>query len=624
MARSTSGSRQSTLWAGTLGILLALMVAAVATLMLATGARLDRTGLRDASDDVVASIGHSIGELVSRAVGLGIPLPDLHEVDGYLDDVIQANPEVDGIAITDPDGTVLFERSRWPDRTFHSAVAVPIEIDKTVVGRIEIDASYAIAGTVRMRLLAVAIAASIFAGLLAAIWLRIYRLEMLDLPRARFVASSRAVARGGFGDYSAPPEDSPLLPLGRAAARLIAPVRRQARDAASLADEIRAVDVTNAFSGRVEGALKPLSAYRFDHLRQPNRQAGWGGWLVLAVVCLIEASRPLVAGFAADRIGTHPLVEVAIGLALTGDALGRLLGVLAAYVVAVRLPRTATVLGLLIAAAGTAATFTIHETLPFAGARVAVGFGLWLAVWSLLMRAGGFRRMPWAGALLLLCAWGLGPIIGGLLAEIFGRRNGFLLIGGAIGVLAFFGLLQPTRGSTRTVLSWRDPRVSDLAAPLVAVLVLTTWLEVHLSGHMMRENYVTLAMHFALVAGAMAVPWWLAIRLPVLVGAAVAVVAVWLATLALVPATAVSIVAGLGLGLITASLGARAYALPTATALTAGLLLAGMLDGICYLTGGQPLTLAAAVATALVVASVAWSSWHRPPDHRASTGRKGS
>ena len=99
---------------------------------------------------------------------------------------------------------------------------------------------------------------------------------------------------------------------------------------------------------------------------------------------------------------------------------------------------------------------------------------------------------------------------------------------------------------------------------------------------------------------------------------------VWLATLALVPATAVSIVAGLGLGLITASLGARAYALPTATALTAGLLLAGMLDGICYLTGGEPLTLAAAVATALVVASVAWSSWHRPPDHRAATGRKGS
>lgn len=624
MARSTSGSRQSTLRAGALALLLALIVAAAAALMLATGARLDRSGIKASSDDVVASIGHSIGELVSRAVGLGIPLADLYAVDGYLDDVIRANPELDGIAITDIDGKVLFERQREPDLPFLSAVAVPIELDKELIGRIEIDASYTVARTVRMRMLAVAVATSILAGLLAAVWMRIYRLEMLDLPRARFVASSRSVGRGGFGDYSAPPEDSPLLPLGRSAARLIAPVRRQARNAASLAEEIRAVDVTNAFTGRVEAALKPLAKYRFDHLRQPIRQVGWGGWLVLPVVALIEAARPLVGGFAADRIGTNRLADVAIGMALTGDAFGRLLGVAAAYFVAVHLPRTATVLGLLIAAAGTAVTFTIHETVPFAGARIAVGFGLWLAVWSLLMRSGGIRRTPWIGALLLICAWGVGPILGGLVAEIFGRRNGFLLIGCAIGFLALLGLLQPPRPSSRAALAWRDPRLTDMAAPLVAALVLTTWLEVHLSGHMMRENYVGLAMHFALASGAMAVPWWLSVRLPVLAGAAVAVVAAWLAALSLVPPVAVSVIAGLGFGLIGASFGARAYALPTATALTAGLLAAGGLNGVSYVAGTPPLGLTATVATALMVAAFAWSSWQRPPVQRAPDGRKGT
>ncbi|MGX1099740.1 hypothetical protein [Amorphus sp. MBR-141] len=624
MARSTSGARQSTLWAGTLGLLLALMVAAVGTLMLATGARLDRTGLRNASDDVVASIGHSIGGLMSRAVGLGIPLPDLYSVDDYLDDVIMANPEIDGIAVTDPEGTVLFQRSRWPDQPFQSTVAVPIELNEATIGRIEIDASYGVARTVRMRLMSAAIAASLLAGLFAAVWMRVYRLEMVDLPRARFVASSRSVGRGGFGDYSPPPDDSPLQPLGRSAARLIAPVRRQARNAAALAEEIRAIDVTHAFTSRVEAALKPLAAYRFDHLSQPARHVGWNGWLVLPAVILIEAARPLVAGFAADRIGTDPLADVAIGLALTGDALGRLLGVLAAYLVAVHLPRAGTVLGLLIAAAGTAATFTIHETLPFAAARIAVGFGLWLAVWSLLVRDGGQRRLPWLGALLLLCAWGAGPVLGGLLAEIFGRRNGFVVIGGAIAFLALVSLFQAPRPTSRAAFAWRTPSAAELGAALVAVLALTTWLEVHLSGHMMRENYVGLAMHFGVAAVAMALPWWLSVRLPVVAGAVLAVAAAWLATLPMVPPIVVSVLAGLGFGLVGSSLGARAYTLPTATALTAGLLLAGGLDGLCYVTGSQPLVLTAAVATVLGAASFAWSAWHRPPVRRVPAPGKGS
>lgn len=624
MARSTSGSRQSTLRAGTLGLLLALMVAAVGTFMLATGVRLDRAGLNNASDDVVASIGHSIGGLVSRAVRLGIPLPDLYSVDGYLDDVIMANPEIDGIAITDLEGKVLFQRSRRPDQPFRSAVTVPIDLDETTIGRIEIDASYVVAQTVRIRLVSAVIAASMLAGLFAAIWMRVYRLEMVDLPRARFVASCRSVGRGGFGDYSPPPDDSPLQPLGRSAARLIGPVRRQARNAAALAEEIRAVDVTHAFTSRVEAALKPLSAYRFDHLSQPTRQAGWVGWLALPAVALIEAARPLVAGFAADRIGTHPLADVAIGLALTGDALGRLLGVLAAYLVAVRLPRAGSVLGLLIAAAGTAATFTIHETLPFAAARIAVGFGLWLAVWSLLVRDGGMRRLPWQGALLLLCAWGVGPIVGGLLAEIFGRRNGFVVIGGAIAFLALVSLFQPTRPTSGAALAWRNPSIADLGAACVVVLTLTTWLEVHLSGHMMRDNYVGLSMHFGAAAVAMALPWWLSIRLPVVAGAVLAVLAAWLAALSLAPPVAVSIVAGLGFGLVGSGLGARAYSLPTATALTAGLLMTGALAGISYLTDSQPLSLAAAVATVLAVAVFAWSSWHRPPVPGTSARGKAS
>ncbi|WP_018698860.1 hypothetical protein [Amorphus coralli] len=605
MAVHLSGSDRSTRAAAAFGFAVALIVAAVGALMLTTGDRLDRSGLRFASDEVVGTIGHSIGGLVSRAVELGIPLADLYGVDGYLQGVIAANPEVDGIAITDADGKALFQQTRRAGVAFDATVTVPIRRGDTVVGQIAIDPSYGVATMVRLRLVAAALAASLFAGLLAGLWYRIYRLELIDLPRARFVASSRAVGRGGFADYTPPPEDSPLRPLGRAAVRLIVPVRRQARNAAALADEIRAIDVTKTFSGRVDAALQPLAAYRFDHLRQPVRRHGWGGWMALPVFALVEAARPLVAGFAADRIGTDPLTEVAIGLALSGDALGRLIGVLAAYAIALWLPRAGVVLGLLVAAAGTAATFTIHETLPFAAARIAVGFGLWLSAWSLLARTGGLARRPWQGALLLVALWGIGPILGGLVAEILGRRTGFLALGGAIAALSAVCLLQPYRPTSRTVFAWRPAAASDILAPLIAVLAVTAWLEVHLSGHVMRDNYAGMALQFGLAATAMTLPWLVPTRLPATAGAALAVAAVWLAVLTPAPAFLVSPIAGLGLGLVWAALASRTYSLPAATGMTLGLLGAGALGGASFWTGADPLTLTAGIATAALAALAA-------------------
>ncbi|MEW5422386.1 hypothetical protein [Amorphus sp. 3PC139-8] len=587
-----------------LGLLLALVIGATSALVFATGDMNEKGRLVRESDTVAKSIGRSIAEVVARAVKLGIPLADLNGVDGYFSDVMAANAEIDGLAIADMSGTFLFEKGRSDDTDFRDAVLVVIPVDQKDVGRVLVVPSYQLAHDIHRRAIMIAIAVTLLSGLIAGVWVRLYRIELIDLPRARLVASCRAVGRGGFDDYSPVPEESPLRPLGRAAARLIAPVRRHAREARALAEEIRAIDVTGSFASRVQEAMAPLAPFRFDRLEQPTRRIGWSGWLALPILAVGGATLPLIAGFAADRIGNDPLASAAMGGGIAASALGALIGLALARLIAVRVPRLAAVAGLLLAAGATGVTFTIHEIVPFALAQLGAGIGLWLAVWGVLVREGAMARRPWSGALILLCALGIGPILGGITAEIVGRRYAFLTCAIALAALALFALLQADRGSSRAGFGpRRTGNLADLAAPMGIAIALTAWFQIDLAGYQYRTDYATLAFHFAVAGTGMAIALLSSLRLSAAIGTALTGLAVLIGVTGVAPGWAISLAVGVGIGLVGARLASRVFSLSVVAAFAVGVVAAGIVEGLSYLVA-YPALLVCGVA-ALVLTGVA-------------------
>lgn len=600
-----SGSRQSDVVAALLGLMMILVIGATSALVFVTGDINEKGRLTGESDTVAKSIGRSISEVVARAVKLGIPLADLNGVDSYFSDVMAANPEVDGLAIADMSGTFLFEKGRSATTDFRDAVLVEIPgTEKSDVGRVLVVPSYSLAHDIHRRAIMIAIAVTLLAGLVAGVWVRLYRIELIDLPRARLVASCRAVGRGGFDNYSPVPEESPLRPLGRAAARLVAPVRRHAREARALAEEIRAIDVTGAFRSRVEAAMAPLAAYRFDQLEQPLRRGGWAGWLVLPVVVAGGATLPLIAGFAADRIGNDPLAAAAMGGGIVASALGALIGIASASLIAVRVPRLAAVVGLLVAAGATGATFKIHEIIPFALAQLAAGIGFWLAVWGLMVRGGALMRRPWSGALILLCLLGIGPTVGGITAEIVGRRDAFLTCAIAMAALALIALLQADRSSSRAGFGPRASiKLHELAAPVGIAIALTAWFQIELAGNVYRTDYATLAFHFAVAGSGMALAWIAGLRLPTALGVAVTGLAVLASLTPVAPDWVISLALGLGVGLVGVRLASRAFSLSVVAALAVGVAAGGLVEGLSYVVAYSPLV--ACGIAALLLACVA-------------------
>ncbi|MDQ0317547.1 MFS transporter [Amorphus orientalis] len=602
-----SGSRASDRVAGLVGLVLSIAVGAVFALVLLASLRSEEARLYEASRMVATSIAQSISDVVQRAVQVGIPIKDLTGVDPYLSGIIDANEEVDAVAISDANGEILFRAGKPAEETEADAVSVPVAVGNRTVGRILVTPKFVAVATVRHDIAALALASSILAGLLGGLWFRLHRLEEIDLPSARLVVACRAAARGNFADYSSPPENSPLRRLGTRIARLTAPVRRKARDAYALADEILAIDVTGAFTSRVQDALAPLSAYRFDHLTQPYRRAGWGGWIVLPMLVAAEATAPLVGNFMADRIGPEPIAQLYVGGGFIAEALGRLLAIPVVLLIAARLPRAGMVAGLLLAAVGIGSTYWNHDPYQFAVARFAAGFGIWLAAWSALTREGTARRLPWRAALLLLCAWGIGPVLGALIAEFFGRRMAFLITGIATAILALVCLTQPWRGTSRASLSWRGPPLPALLALVAVMAVTVAWLQIHVA-LFMPIRYSLLALHFALAGAAMSVPWWTGLRLQLPVSASIALAAVVAYLLAPVPVWPISVAVGFGFGAVIAGLGAQGFRMASATAMIAGFMLAGIASVVGFILNLEPLSIVCVLAAALVLTAAATSA----------------
>jgi hypothetical protein len=533
----------------------AIAMASAATLYLIE--RTHHDDLAVTTERVTRSIGSAVADTVGRAVGFGIPLRDLYGVDDYLEDIIRRNPEVAAIAITDDSGQTLF--SVPPEAPGGTPVTVQIPVGAAAVGLIVVTPSRRILDVVARTLAVTVLSASLFGALLAGILARAFAVERIDLREGRLVASLRALARGGFGDYSPVGTDSPLHPLGTALARRLAPVRREARQAMALADEIRAVDFDSSLGPRVDEALAPIEGkIRFDATHPAGRRRTWKGWWGVPLLLVGTSVHPLVPSFAFDRLDPGLLQALEVSASVAAQFLGCALGLLAALGLARRWPAAAVGFGTLLAGVATAATAVIRDPNIFLVLRFCAGLGLWAALWVVLLQPGFRLRRPWFWSLMVLAGL-TGSGLGGLVAEAVGRRDTFALAGLALIVvgLAVLALVERPATVARLRLTVRP---AELVAVGTAFAVAMTWLELALGTGDIRYNYAELGLHFSLAAVA-AGAVFVARRRPA-PALALLISAAGPALGAIVPELSVfaSILVGLGGAMALATVGGRVWA----------------------------------------------------------------
>lgn len=555
--RRTTDPARSDRFAVLVGAVVGLSIALASAVTLYLIERTHHDDLALTTERVTRSIGSAVADTVGRAVGFGIPLRDLYGVDAYLEGIIRRNPEVAAIAITDDTGQTLFSvPQEAPEGT---PVTVQIPVGTAAVGLIVVTPSRRILDVVARTLAVTVLSASLFGALLAGILARAFAVERIDLRQGRLVGSLRALARGGFGDYSPVGGDSPLHPLGAALARRLAPVRREARQALALADEIRAVDFDSSLGPRVDEALAPIEGkIRFDATHPAGRRRTWKGWWAVPLLLVGTSVHPLVPSFAFDRLDPGLLQALEVSASVAAQFLGCALGLLAALGLARRSPAATVGFGTLLAGAATAATAIIRDPGLFLVLRFCAGLGLWSALWVVLLQPGFRLRRPWFWSLMVLAGFA-GSGLGGLVAEALGRRDTFALAGLALVVVGLAVLALVERPVT--VLRLRlAVRPAELVAVGTAFAVAMTWLELALGTGDVRYNYAELGLHFCLTAVAASVIFVVRRRLaPAL---ALLVAAAGPALGALVPELSVlaSILVGLGGAMALSSAGGRVWA----------------------------------------------------------------
>jgi MFS family permease len=534
---------------------IAIALASAATLFLIE--RTHHADLALTTERVTRSIGSAVADTVGRAVGFGIPLRDLYGVEDYLEGIIRRNPEVAAIAITDDSGQTLFSVPQ--EASGGAPVSVQIPVGTAAVGLIVVTPSQRILDVVARTLAVTVLSASLFGALLAGILARAFAAERIDLRQGRLVASLRSLARGGFGDYSPVGTDSPLHPLGAAFARRLAPVRREARQALALADEIRAVDFDASLGPRVDEALAPIEGkVRFDATHPPGRRRTWKGWWAVPLLLVGTSVHPLVPSFAFDRLDPGLLQSLEVSAAVAAQFLGCALGLLAALKLAGSSPAATVGFGTLLAGATTAATALIRDPTLFLALRFCAGLGLWAALWVVLLQPGFRQRRPWFWSLMVLAGF-VGSGLGGLVAEALGRRDAFAVAGLGLVVLglAVLALVERPRALPRLRLSLRP---GELVAVGTAFAVAMTWLELALGTGDIRYNYAELGLHFCLTAVAAAAMF--ASRRRLAVAPALLLAAAGPALGALAPELSVlaSLLVGLGSAMALSSVGERVWA----------------------------------------------------------------
>lgn len=530
------------------------------------------------SRDAAETLAHATADDIAKAVGYGIPLERLRGTETYLAGIVDPGTLVSMIAVLGPDERLLFRAPAGSGPVPGSAVRAPIVVDGAVVGSILAEPSPRIVDGARERLYAAAVASALVIASFVAVVLRLAGLERTNLPQARIGASASAVGHGVFADFTPAPR-GPIRRIGQRAAHRMAPLRRQYRQLMQLTDEVRALDTSGVMTERIAAAVAPLERYHFDrplHSRvQPSVRLRWP---LFALACLL-AARPLVASFAADRIGSDPLAGVAVASSLAAFAIGGIAGLFLARLRLLRGTKLARFLGMVVAGLALGATAFIRDAMPFVLAEFVTGLFGMLALASAFMAEGSAPRAPWRTGLVLIAATAIGLPLGALLAEAEGRRLAFATVG-ALAVISGFVAIGGPASRPRTSLPRIGLPLAAMASVTATVAVMVSFIEVDLSVARMRENYAGLALASALVGAAAFLPVTLlprriAILAPL--GALLAALALT-ASLAGLPVYAAAILIGLAFGTTFAGVGAKGVSAGSVCCFLLGILLAAVAE----------------------------------------------
>lgn len=614
--RSASGSAISDRASALLGLFVTLVVGGAAALACWIALPIAILDVDSKSNDVAAAIAQLIADDFDRAVDVGIPLAEMRGVEAYLVQILSHSPEIRSVSIRDSQERVLFT-TRGAETGIEApharAPIVSAAEGDAVVGTVVVHASGAAHRSAQRAIVAAVAATALLAGLVVAFIFRVVRLERADLPKVRTVAALRAIGRGRFTTGAAPQGDV-LRNVADAANRITAMIHLTHRRIQALADEIRAVDGSGETRARLTAITGRMAGLQFARRRRRAQATGAVWWPVL-VLTVLMASRPLVANFAYDRIGDDPFADLSISVAVAAQALGAMLGLALALACGGRWSKLATFVATLITAVSLGAVYLIRDYLVFAGVIALANAAAWFGVWTVLQSVGAARRAPWRAALILLAAGAIGPLLGSLLAEAEGRRLAFAIIGAATLVVALLSLSDAPR-RPRPFRTPTPVRASEALALVAASLAASGWLDVHLAGVELREQYAFIGLNFGLCGVATLIPIIAQVRLPAAVGAALAALAMLAAAdagdvplLRELPGDALhlltSALVGLGFGIVVHALGARGLVPVTGFCLAVGVLLAGGLNALSLLDGGTGFPSTALAATALAALAVA-------------------
>ncbi|GAB5467238.1 MAG: hypothetical protein Kilf2KO_02680 [Rhodospirillales bacterium] len=476
LERGHLASRRSDLQAALIGLLLAGLVAVAGWWVTLQIQRAQTDVLEIRTEVLGASVARAVGRTVERALDYGIPFDQLNGVTDYLEEVLEANPELARVEVRSRDGWHTFVVERQ-ERHARGEDEAPIEYttviykEDTRVGDVTLVAAGAVIASVQRHQLTLVLACALAAGLVGAAVMRVFLAEHWDLPRGHVMANLGAMARGVFAEASKIRRASPLGRLARSGQEAREPVHTLAREVAFLEDELRSIDIDGSLGTRVDKAVDgALQRYRFEQQARPGDDRWWAGWWNLLLLVAGTMTLPLIGGFAADRVGFGDDASAAAAAVLALEALGGLLGLVAARRLPLHRFRILLVLvPTLLASAATIAVAEVRDLLPFLALRFATGFCIWFVVASIVLTPGYSQRGPWYCALLLLFGLVLGPLMGVLLADGLGRRAAFVATGLALLLAGLtLALRQPNlrRLSRQERGSW--PQALGFAASLSA------------------------------------------------------------------------------------------------------------------------------------------------------------
>lgn len=447
-------------------------------------------------DRKAQAVGRDLGAQVERAVGYGIPIDRLVGMDEFFSPVLEANPEIRYLAVTDERGRVLFLKGADRDVLephYRSAdfdlerdgrkasiagfldIALPVAEDGRRVGQVHVGFD---AGYVRGRLMGILLDVGVVAAVSLIVAFEILLFVVFFNVTGPMKLVGHVLDQARRGDFSQVPGIPSQDEVGQFVRALTAAVRSVDglyRRLVAYIDEVKSAHFDKGVVERVAevesrvnflfrfasaGAPQPLHERRATDIRLPLFLFVFAEELSRSFMPLYigELLRP-VPGLTAEMVTAIPIAVFMACIALATPLGGR---------IAERLgSRRVFMIGMVPALLGYVMTGLAHSVYDLVLWRAATGFGyalVTMACQSYISKAvRGEARTQGLGVFIgaVLTASVCGTAMGGVLSERFGYQATFL-VSAALALLSGWMVYQLLSATAEEPGDLREPSRGEL------------------------------------------------------------------------------------------------------------------------------------------------------------------